>query len=86
MNTTEFWTMYREKYQKLEGSHFRLKDSPLTGDHGFFEMSFYTDGAGNWFVERTAERSNTPVQKKFSSEQEAIHYLLGQIKLYQTHI
>lgn len=86
MNTTEFWKMYKEKYLRLEGPHFSLKDYPLTGDHGIFEMSFYTDDAGNWFVERTAERSNTPVQKKFSSEQEAIDYLLSQIKLYQTLI
>lgn len=86
MNSTEFWTMYEEKYLKYESPSFRLFSHPLGGDHGAFEMSFYSDGNGNWYVERTAERHNTPFQKIFQSEEEAIDYLLGQMKLYMRMI
>ena len=58
MKVQEFWSIYNARCKRLETPSFYLRDYPLSGDHGYFEVSIFQNEKGIWCIESTIERSN----------------------------
>lgn len=74
MTEKEFWKLYNEKYDGH--MYISVLNEPLTGDHGHFEISCYKNKDGQWCIDRTIERCNTPSRRICSSEEEAFKSML----------
>lgn len=85
MKATEFWKIYAEEFKQFEGPGLMLHTYPLTGDHGYFEMSIYRNSDGVWCIDKTIERCNTPSCMCFANEDEAFDYLLRTVEWYTGH-
>ena len=53
-----------------------MKDHPLSGDHGAYEIAVFQNEAGKWCIESTIERSNNSRHDEFDMEEECFENLL----------
>lgn len=81
MTNKEFWSIYNRHCKQKESPSLSVKDHPLSGDHGAFEMGVFQDDAGKWCVERTIEHSNNSYRKEFETEEDCFVYLLRKIEM-----
>ncbi len=76
MTSKEFWSIYNRNCRKNESANLSVKDHPLSGDHGAFEIGVFQNEAGKWCIEQTIERSNNSRHKEFDTEEECFDFLL----------
>lgn len=80
MTEKEFWSLYNRKYKG--NMDIIVENRPLGGDDGFFKISCYKKNRNTWCIERTVERSNSPSQTVYHSEQDAYNRFLEMVHTY----
>lgn len=80
MNKKEFWTLYNQYCRMNATANFSVKDRPLSGDHGCFEVAVFENKEGKWCKETTIERSNNSHHVEYDSEEECLLNLLRQYR------
>ncbi len=73
--------IYNKKCKKNESIGFSIKNYPLTGDHGCFEIGLFQNEQKKWCMESTIENSRTSRHLEFETEDEC----LGIIKTMLSH-
>ncbi len=76
MKACEFWEIYNKYCAKNITPNFNVKDHPVGGDSGYFEVGVFQNEEGIWCIERTIERSNCPHHDEYTSEEECFSAFL----------
>lgn len=77
MTSKEFWRIFNQYCRKNQTANCSMKDHPLSGDHGAYEIAVFQNEAGKWCIESTIERSNNSHHDEFDTEEECFENLLS---------
>lgn len=85
MSISEFWEIYNNEYKVYSSPGFCVVDYPLSGRTGYFLLSIYVKETGKFCVDKTQERSNTPIHREYDTEDAAVKKILSLCAFYTGH-